>query len=109
MIYNPFFLLKKNNLIKVFTFFILIATTFTSKSYAQTGKDGALTISTSNTVVSRYTRFNTDVLAGSTTVTVTNINAFTKISNCGKFVFLLLVRQGSSLYSSLNIGYHSHF
>lgn len=41
---------------------------------AQPGKDGALTVSTANTVLNRYTRVTTDILAGSNTVTVTDIN-----------------------------------
>ncbi|WP_143155040.1 Ig-like domain-containing protein [Flavobacterium chilense] len=43
----------------------------TNESFAQ--KDGALRVSTSNTVLNRYTRVTTDVLAGTNTVTVTNI------------------------------------
>ncbi|MBF4507858.1 DUF11 domain-containing protein, partial [Flavobacterium sp. JLP] len=41
--------------------------------FAQT-KDGSLTVTVANTVLNRYTRVTADVLAGTNTVTVTNIN-----------------------------------
>ncbi|MEP7093046.1 MAG: hypothetical protein ABI793_03240, partial [Flavobacterium sp.] len=44
-----------------------------NKSFAQAGKDGALPVTVANTVLNRYTRVTADVLAGSNTVTVTNI------------------------------------
>ncbi len=42
--------------------------------YSQSGKDGALTVSTSNTVLNRYSRVLVDVAVGATTVTVSDIN-----------------------------------
>ena len=42
--------------------------------YAQAGKDGALTISTTNTVLNRYTRVTADIPIGSNSLTVVNIN-----------------------------------
>lgn len=43
-------------------------------SYGQAGKDGAVTITTANTVVNRYARVINDVAAGSNFITVDDIN-----------------------------------
>jgi uncharacterized repeat protein (TIGR01451 family) len=58
------------NLLAVVLFF----TFFSNAAFAQPGKDGAVTITTANTVVNRYTRVTADVAAGSRLVTVTDIN-----------------------------------
>jgi hypothetical protein len=42
--------------------------------FSQSGKDGALTISTTNTVLNRYTRVTADVPVGSSSVTVSSIS-----------------------------------
>jgi hypothetical protein len=54
-------------------FSVLLFLFLTSFSFAQSGKDGALTISVSNTVLNRYTRVTADILAGTNTVSVTDI------------------------------------
>ncbi|MFN3316821.1 MAG: hypothetical protein ACK40K_08415, partial [Raineya sp.] len=53
---------------------IVLAVFIAIGANAQAGKDGALTITTANTVLNRYTRVTADVLAGSNTITVVNIN-----------------------------------
>ena len=53
--------------------FLIFLNLMSFAALAQPGKDGAITITTANTVVNRYTRVTADVLAGSNTVTVSNI------------------------------------
>jgi hypothetical protein len=57
-----------------FNFYLVFSLFLSFCVYAQPGKDGSITITTANTVLNRYTRVSTNVLAGSNTVTVTNIN-----------------------------------
>lgn len=54
---------------------LLLATLLfnTGTLFAQPGKDGALSVTAANTVLNRYARVTSDVLAGSNTVTVDNI------------------------------------
>lgn len=53
--------------------FLIFLNLLSFAALAQPGKDGAITITTANTVVNRYTRVTADVLAGSNTVTVNSI------------------------------------
>ena len=53
---------------------ILLLTISSTLGYAQPGKDGTLTISTTNTVLNRYTRVTADIPIGSNSLTVVNIN-----------------------------------
>jgi hypothetical protein len=55
----------------IFTLSILLSSI---NLLAQPGKDGALTISTTNTVLNRYTRVTADIPIGSNSLTVVNIN-----------------------------------
>jgi uncharacterized repeat protein (TIGR01451 family) len=56
-------------------FYFFIAFVFYSTlAFGQSGKDGALTVSTSNTVLNRYTRVTSDIPIGSNSLTVVNIN-----------------------------------
>lgn len=66
-------LLKRQNLLlnQVLTF---VFVTFSCGLIAQPGKDGALTVNTTNLVVNRYTRVTADIPIGSNSVTVTDIN-----------------------------------
>lgn len=59
--------------IKKSAFFLLLVFLSAVQGFAQPGKDGAITISTANTVINRYTRVTSDVPAGSKVVNVTNI------------------------------------
>lgn len=54
--------------------FVLYFVIFSSFAYAQPGKDGSVTITAANTVLNRYTRVAADITAGSSTITVTDIN-----------------------------------
>ena len=65
--HNTTFFKKK----AIFSVILFLLITFFS--FAQPGKDGALTVTASNTVLNRYTRVTADVVAGTNTVTVTNI------------------------------------
>ena len=65
---------NKFNIKKVFSFLMLSLLFAVNHSYAQTGKDGSLTVTAANTVLNRYTRVTANVTAGSNTVTVFNIN-----------------------------------
>ncbi|WP_269221602.1 Ig-like domain-containing protein [Flavobacterium sp. IMCC34518] len=60
---------KKKAIFSVLLFLFLI-----SFSFSQSGKDGSLTINSSNTVLNRYSRVLVDVTVGATTITVTDIN-----------------------------------
>ena len=53
---------------------ILVAFSAPFVGLSQPGKDGALTISTTNTVLNRYTRVTADIPIGSNSLTVVNIN-----------------------------------
>ena len=67
--------LSKNIAPPVYVFLLFLLLFFSALSaFAQAGKDGALTVTTANTVLNRYTRVTTDVLAGSNTITVADIN-----------------------------------
>ena len=61
-----------NMFLRKYKYFLFLV--FSISCFAQPGKDGALTISTSKTVLNRYSRVTTDILAGSNTVTVVDIN-----------------------------------
>lgn len=54
--------------------FVICFFSITAETKAQAGKDGNVTITASNTVLNRYTRVTADILAGSTSITVTDIN-----------------------------------
>jgi len=56
--------------------FLTLIFLFTSVNFifAQVGKDGALTINATNTVLNRYTRVTADIPIGSNSITVFNIN-----------------------------------
>jgi hypothetical protein len=60
------------------TFFFAITLLISTVGSAQPGKDGALTISTTNTVLNRYTRVTADVPTGSNSVTVYDINELSR-------------------------------
>jgi hypothetical protein len=60
------------------TFLIALALLISAIAFAQPGKDGALTISTNNTVLNRYTRVTSDVAIGSNSVTVFDINELSR-------------------------------
>jgi len=60
-----------NYFYRIILFFFVL---FGPLMMAQAGKDGALTVTTSNTVVNRYTRIQANIASGSTTVIVNNIN-----------------------------------
>jgi hypothetical protein len=62
----------ENMFLRKYKYFLFLV--FSISCFAQSGKDGALTISTSKTVLNRYSRVTTDVLAGSNRVTVVDIN-----------------------------------
>ncbi|PKQ69743.1 Ig-like domain-containing protein [Raineya orbicola] len=62
------------NILGFGTILLLLYWLNVTSSYAQAGKDGALTVTTANTVLNRYTRVTTDVTAGSNVITVVNIN-----------------------------------
>ena len=53
---------------------LLLILLLSGVAYAQPGKDGDVTITDVNTVLNRYTRAAVDITAGSTAITVTNIN-----------------------------------
>ncbi|MDR7211015.1 putative repeat protein (TIGR01451 family), partial [Flavobacterium piscis] len=95
-----------------------------NKSFAQAGKDGALTVTVANTVLNRYTRVTADVLAGSNTVTVTNIAELNRdaisylpagyVTNAAGFVsnalatgdlIMLYQAQGATINSDNTIDY----
>lgn len=63
------FLFRKKAIFSVLLFLL-----FSILAFSQSGKDGALTITTSNTVLNRYSRVLVDVAVGATTITVTDIN-----------------------------------
>ena len=73
LISNGFFNPSVNDLKKKIVFFFICTIMGSSNLIAQAGKDGALTVSVANTVLCRYTRPTADILAGATTITVTNI------------------------------------
>ena len=73
MIYTTIFNFNRFNDKKAFTFLALMLL-LTTSVFAQTGKDGSVTITTVNTVLNRYTRVTADVVAGGNTVTVFDIN-----------------------------------
>lgn len=56
-----------------FILLVLISTMGSLNLSAQAGKDGALTITALNTVLSRYTQPTSNIAAGATTITVTSI------------------------------------
>lgn len=66
------FLEKVNSVFTILLLTISFSLSFTL--FAQPGKDGALTVSTSNLVVNRYTRVTADIPIGSNSVTVVDIN-----------------------------------
>jgi gliding motility-associated-like protein len=69
-------------------------------SFAQPGKDGALTVSAANTVVNCYTAVTANVTAGSTTVTTTGTCAFT----CGDLV-MIYQAQGATINTTNTAAY----
>lgn len=68
MVSNSF---RKNQLINLLIFVLV---SLSNVLFAQPGKDGALTVSSTNLVVNRYTRVTADIPIGSNSVTVTDIN-----------------------------------
>jgi hypothetical protein len=58
---------------KKYLLFVVLATFLTLAGYAQPGKNGNVTISTTNTVVNTYSRITVPVAAGATTVTVNSV------------------------------------
>jgi hypothetical protein len=64
--------LQSKHIAKLFVLAIMLLTNLSV--FSQPGKDGALTISTTNTVLNRYTRVTADIPIGSNSVTVVNIN-----------------------------------
>jgi gliding motility-associated-like protein len=67
---------------------------------AQPGKDGALTVSSPNTVVNCYTAVTANVAAGSSTVTTTGTCAFT----CGDLV-MIYQAQGATMNTTNTSSY----
>ncbi|MEC5157790.1 hypothetical protein [Chryseobacterium sp. MP_3.2] len=65
---------KASYLKKNVAFLFLLTILGSSNLFAQAGKDGALTVSAANTVLSRYTRPTADIAAGATSITVTAIS-----------------------------------
>lgn len=62
------------NVLKKSFFILLLCWSLVADLYAQAGKDGSPTITTTNTVLNRYTRAVADVAIGSNTITVADIN-----------------------------------
>ena len=92
--------------------------------FSQSGKDGALTISTSNTVLNRYTRVTADIPVGSNSLTVVDINELNRdgitylpagyTTNASSFVsnalqagdlILLFQAQGAVINTSNSLSY----
>ncbi len=78
----------------------LLFTLLSFFSFAQPGKDGALTVSAANTVVNCYTAVTANVTAGSTTVTTTGTCAFT----CGDMV-MIYQAQGATINTTNTSAY----
>lgn len=70
---NAFGSLYLFDTIRNFTLFLLFFTLGNIHLSAQAGKDGALTVTALNTVLSRYTQPTANIAAGATTITVTSI------------------------------------
>lgn len=60
---------------KKYLLFVVLATFLTLAGYAQPGKNGNVTISTTNTIVNTYSAITVPVLAGATTITVNSVAA----------------------------------
>ncbi|WP_394757938.1 gliding motility-associated C-terminal domain-containing protein [Flavobacterium sp.] len=71
--FSLFYLSKINFKERVSLLLLLLLFGF-SNTFAQTGKDGSITVNASNTLLNRYTRVTANVLAGSNTITVFDIN-----------------------------------
>lgn len=103
--------------------FCCLASLFVS---AQAGKDGALTVTVTNTVLNRYTKPTTDIAVGATTITVTAINELARDGNtyyptgytgpANTYANNLLTQgdmlmiyqaQGATISTANNIGYGS--
>ena len=87
-------------------YLILACSLFTMIAFAQRGKDGAKTVSTTNNVVNEYTALTANAVAGSTTLTVTssslNTNSrFTAPLAPGDLVMIIQM-QGATLNGTLN-------
>ena len=105
-------------------FFSAITLLISTIGVSQPGKDGALTISTTNTVLNRYTRVTADVPLGSNSVTVFDINELSRDgigylptgynSNASSFasnslatgdLILLFQAQGAQINNTNSINY----
>jgi hypothetical protein len=64
--------LQSKHIAKLFVLAIMLLANLSV--FSQAGKDGALSISTTNTVLNRYTRVTADIPIGSNSLTVVNIN-----------------------------------
>jgi len=115
----------KNFTIRIkFIFYFLLL--LSACAHAQPGKDGDVTITDVNTVLNRYTRAAVDIAAGSTTITVTNINDLNRnspsylpggfVTNNSGFVsnvlspgdlIIIYQAQGASINNSDTMGYGS--
>jgi hypothetical protein len=92
--------------------------------YAQPTKDGTLTITASNTVLNRYTRVTADILPGSNTISVVDINELNRdgigylpagyVANASGFssnalsqgdLIMIYQAQGASINTSNTINY----
>lgn len=78
----------------------------TMVSFAQPGRDGAVTITSPNTVVNCYSPVTNDVTAGSTSVTVNNSGGNNCNWACGELV-MLYQAQGASINTSNTSAYGS--
>jgi gliding motility-associated-like protein len=76
----------------------------TGASFAQPGRDGAVTITSANTVVNCYSPVTNDVIAGTSSVTVNNSGGNNCNWQCGELVMLVQM-QGASINTSNTTSY----